>query len=105
MKIQVKPEGRENMWLVTNKDSLIAYIKSLNLEMIHNFLPTGFAMIGADHSVESVIEDIQNANDRVAVFTDKTMNMGHSLAIADTKLSCFDIGAITLDNLDIVGQV
>lgn len=106
MKIKVKPEGRENIWIVEDKQSLIDYIKSLNLENIHNIIPGGMFIFGADHSVESVIGDIENAADaRVAVFTDTTANMGHALAIADRRLDCYDIGEIKLENLDIIGQL
>ena len=102
MKIKVKPEGRKDIWLVTDKESLINYIKSLNLKEIHNFVPNGMFILGADHSVESVIGDITNADEaRVAVFTDKNANMGHSLAIAQNRLDCYDIGPITIDNLEI----
>lgn len=101
MKIKVKAEGRKDVWLVADKQSLIDYVKSLNLEVIHNFKPGGMFILGADHSVESVLSDIQDA-ERIAVFTDKHHNMGHSLAIADTRLECYDIGELTPDNLEVV---
>jgi hypothetical protein len=106
-KIKVKPEGRKDMW-IPEKDSLISYIKAKKLKKIHNFIPTGMMMLGADHDVESVIEDIQRAS-RMAVFTDSSANMGHSLALIfgdyekgdKEKLECFDIGKLTEKELQL----
>lgn len=98
MKIKVQREGRENMW-IPEKRSLKSFIKSKHFETIHNFIPTGIAILGADHSVDSVLNDIDNA-DRIAIFTDTYMNMGHSMAlIRNEKLECYDIGKITDDDL------
>ena len=56
-------------------------------------------MLGADHGVESVLEDIDRAG-RLAIFTDPTLNMGHSLALVfESKLKCYDIGKITEKDL------
>lgn len=101
MKITVKKEGRANIYVCENKDNLKNYIKDLSLENIHNFMPTNFAMLGADHSLESVLEDIDRA-ERIAIFTDES-NMGHSLAlIINNELQCFDIGKLSEDNLEIL---
>lgn len=105
--LAVKPEGRPDMW-IPEKESLIVFVKSRNLEQIHNFIPSGMMMIGADHSVESVLEDIERSS-RAAVFTNPSHNMGHSLALifgnADNgdneKLECYDIGRITVDQLSV----
>lgn len=98
MKIKVKREGRDNIY-IPDKQSLKDFIKSRNLETIHNFIPSGMMMLGADHSVESVFEDIEKA-DRLAVFTDRLANMGHSLAlIRNEKLECYDIGLISKEDL------
>ncbi len=100
MKIKVKPEGRENIWL-PEKESLKAYIKSRNLDKIHN-CPAGSFMIMADHPVESVLREIDN-NEKVAVFTDINMNMSHSLAIIkNNKLEMYDIGELTLNDIEII---
>ena len=99
MQIIAKKEGRPNIY-IPEKESLIAFVKDRGFEKIHNFTPSGFMMIGADHYAESVIEDIEAA-DRLAVFTDDA-NMGHSLAvIKNEKLECFDIGKINIEDLDI----
>lgn len=98
IEINVTAEGRPNIY-IPEKDSLKKYIRSLKLEVIHNFIPTSMMMLGADHSVESVLKDIDRA-DRLAIFTDPNENMGHSLAIiTDNRLECYDIGKITKDNL------
>lgn len=99
MKIKVTKEGRQNIW-APEKQSLKDFILAKNFDAIHNFIPTGMMMLGADHKVESVLEDIDRA-DRLAIFTDPTANMGHSLAlIFNEKLECYDIGKITEDDLE-----
>ena len=99
-KITVEPEGRKNIW-VAEKESLKKWIKEKEFKQIHNFKAGGQIIIGADHEVESVFEDIDNA-ERIAVFTDEDENMGHSLAIViDNQLECFDVGVITKKDLSI----
>ena len=98
MKIIAKPEGREDLW-IPEKQSLIEYIKSLGLTKIHHFTGGSCMVIGADHSLESVIEDISKT-DIICIMTDKRHNLGHSLALViDNKLECYDIGEIKKDNL------
>ena len=107
MKLKVQPEGRPNMWL-PDMASLKEFIASKGLKKIHNFIPTGMMMLGADHDVESVLADIERAS-RGAVFTDPRANMGHSLALIfgdaakgdHEKLECYDIGPITEDDLGV----
>ncbi len=108
MKLKVQPEGRKDMW-IPEKASLKEFIKSRKLKKIHNFIPTGMMMLGADHDVASVMKDIDRAS-RMAVFTEPSANMGHSLALifgdADNgdveKLECFDIGKIKKEDLELV---
>lgn len=98
MKIKVTPEGRKGIY-IPEKESLKAWIRFKKFKQIHNFIPSGMMMIGADHDVKSVLEDIDRA-DRLAVFTDPHANMGHSLAlIYQNKLECYDIGKITEDDV------
>lgn len=99
-KLKVKKEGRKGIY-IPEKDSLKEFIKGRKLKQIHNFMPTGMMMLGADHSVASVLKDIDRA-DRLAVLTDNSANMGHSLAlIYKEKLECYDIGAIEEKDLSI----
>ena len=99
-KLKVKPEGRDNIY-IPEKESLKDFIKSKKLKKIHNFTPTGTMMLGADHDIKSVLKDIEKS-DRLAVLTDETANMGHSLAlIKNEKLECYDIGKITKEELDV----
>ena len=99
-KLKVTPEGREGIWL-PEKASLKAFIKARKLDVIHNFIPSGPMMLGADHDVKSVLEDVDSA-ERLAVFTDETANMGHSLAlITNERLECYDIGTIKKSDLEI----
>ena len=98
-KVKVKPEGRENIYL-PEKISLKEFMKSRKLKQIHNFTPSGMMILGADHDIKSVLEDIDRA-DRLSIFTDQS-NMGHSLAlIYKEKLECYDIGKITKENLEL----
>ena len=100
MKIKVKPEGGAGIYL-PDKDSLKEYVRQLGKVYIHNFIPTGMMMLGADHHVDSVLEDIERA-DRLAIFTDSTANMGHSLAlIRAERLECYDLGSISEADLEI----
>jgi hypothetical protein len=100
VKIKVKAEGRKDIWL-PEKKSLKRFINSKGLSSIHNFIPTERIIVGADHDVNSVLEDIDRA-ERLAIFTDKSSNMGHSLAlIFKNKLECYDIGEIKKEDLKI----
>ena len=100
MKLKVTKEGRDGIFL-PEKKSLIAFIKNRKLKQIHNFIPSGAMILGADHDVKSVLGDIKRA-ERLAVFTDETANMGHSLAlIYKNKLECYDIGKIAEKDLEI----
>jgi len=100
-KLTVMNEGRDGIYIPT-KESLKDFIKSRNLKQIHNFVGGGMMIIGADHEVESVLEDVDRA-ERLAIFTDKNANMGHSLAlIYQNKLECYDIGKITKEELEII---
>lgn|SRR3990167_8235889 len=93
-KIKVKPEGRDSVY-IPDKKSLKGFIKNRKLKMIHNFIPSGMMILGADHEVKSVMEDIDRA-ERLVIFTDETANMGHSLALIwKNKLECYDIGKIS----------
>ena len=108
MKLKVKEEGRENMY-VPERQSLRDFVVSRKFKTIHNFIPTGSMMLGADHDAESVLKDIDKAN-RFAVFTDTNANMGHSLALIfgdaskgdNEKLECYDIGEISKNDLEII---
>lgn len=97
--IKVKAEGRKDVWIPLDKENLKQWIKNKKFEAIHNFIPSGMMMLGADHDVKSVLEDIDRA-DRLALFTDPAMNLGHSLALIwKEKLECYDIGKLTKKNL------
>jgi hypothetical protein len=101
-RIKVKEEGRKNIWIPIDKDNLKQWIMSKKFKAIHNFIPSGMMMLGADHDVKSVLNDVERA-DRLAVFTDSTANMGHSLAlIRNNKLECYNIGKLTEKDLEII---
>jgi hypothetical protein len=103
MKINVTREGREGVY-IPEKESLKEFIKNSGMEEIHNFKnPNGPMVFGADHSVSSVLEDIDKA-ERLAVLTGgaKRHNMGHALAlIENNQLEIYDIGEITENDLNI----
>ena len=99
-KLKVTPEGRKNIY-IPEKESLKKFIKSRKLKIIHNFIPSGFMMLGADHSQKSVLADIDRA-ERLAIFTNSS-NMGHALSlIYKNKLECYDIGKIKESELEIL---
>lgn len=102
MKIKATKEGRDGIY-IPEKESLIAWVKAQNFEQIHNFIPTGNMMLGADHSVESVLEDITKA-DRLAVLTGdaQSNNLGHALSIIrNDKMEMYDIGKLTNDDIEL----
>jgi len=77
------------------------FIKGLGCEYIHNTKPSGAMMFGADHELQSVLDDIDE-NERIAILTDKSgsFTMGHHLTIIiDNKHSLFDIGNISEEDL------
>jgi len=100
-KLKVKSEGRKNIYL-PEKAGLKTFIRARKLKNIHHFFGSpGPFIIGANHTLASVIKDIDKA-DRIAIFTDITMNMGHSMAIIiDEVLNAFDIGSISKEELEI----
>jgi hypothetical protein len=101
-KIKVKPEGRPYTFIVTDRESLKSYINSLGDDKIHNFVQTSFGLMGCDYNIEGVFQIISTAK-TVAVFTNHTQNVGHSLAcITDKQLEMFDIGEINLEDLEII---
>ena len=100
MRMKVKPEGRKDIY-IPEKESLKAWIKNKKLKQIHNFIPSNFMMLGADHDVKSILEDIDKA-DRLAILLNeqKQHNMGHALAlITDEKLEMYDIGEVKESDL------
>jgi len=102
-KIKVKPEGRKDIW-IPEKESLKQYIKAKRFTYIHNIIPSGNFMVGADHEVNSVFRDIDKA-ERLAIFTDTTMNYGHSLALVNyNRLEIYDIGEIKMKYLEIANE-
>jgi len=101
MRISVTPEGRENIF-IPYSDSLIAWIENQNFKHIHNFIPTGHALLGADHDTESVIRDIRAA-ERLAITIGSAWNrnMKHALAILrNNELQIYDIGELTDSDLE-----
>jgi len=98
-KIKVKPEGRINTYVVTDKESLKKYIRSLKFKNIHNFIQSG-AFIGCDYTKTATFKVIDKAT-KIGIFTDRTQNIGHSLACITDRLEMFDIGEINENNLEI----
>ena len=102
-KITVKKEGRDNIFLV-EKEEIIRWIKGKGFETLHNFTTWSAVIIGADHDIDSVINDIINS-ERIGILIESAAlnNMGHSLAvIVKDELKPFDIGVITEKDLNII---
>jgi hypothetical protein len=110
IKIKAKPEGREGIY-VPEKESLKEWIKAKKFKQIHNFIPTGSMMIGADHDVKSVLKDIDRAM-RLGILTGdhSNGNMGHALSLIfgdydkgeKEKLEVYDIGRVEEDDIEVV---
>lgn len=101
-RIKVYKEGREGVYIVSQKD-IINFLEDSDLEEIHCNLNGNSIIIGADWEKDSVIEEIKKT-DKLAILTGKARinNMGHSLAvISNNILKMFDIGQITENDLDI----
>lgn len=102
MKIKCTPEGRPEIY-IPEKESLKSWIKEKGFKSIHHF-STGGMMIGADHDVDGVLEDIDKG-ERVALVTGKQagINFGHELAIiSNNKLELYDIGKITEEDIELL---
>jgi len=100
-KLNVKPEGRDGIYIV-EKDEIKKWLNESSFETIHN-IPAGSngMLIGADHTLESVISDIDKSK-QIAILIGSacSQNLGHSLAmIINNKLQMFDIGNITKEDL------
>lgn len=102
MKIKVKPEGRDDIY-IPEKESLKEWILYKKFDHIHNFIPTGFAFLGADHEVKSVLKDIDDANSlAILIGAAFKHNMKHALSIIEKdKMEMYDIGEVTLKDLAI----
>jgi hypothetical protein len=99
-KIKVTAEGREGIWL-PDRESLKAWIIAQEFDAIHNFMPAPGMVIGADHSVISVLVDIAKS-ERLAILTGEAArgNLQHALAIiANNELQMYDIGKVTETDL------
>ncbi len=102
MEIKVRPEGRENIW-IPEKQSLKSYIKNKKEKEFHNFIQSDNLpmAVGANVDINILLEDINKAK-RLAIFTDKTLNFGHSLALViNNELKMYDIGEIKKDTLEV----
>ena len=100
MKIKVKPEGRDGVW-IADKDSVVEFLKEFDQDQIHNFLPSGGVILGCDFSKSEAIKQVKDS-ERLAVLTGDSLrgNMRHALSvIVNNKLSMFDIGDITENDL------
>lgn len=104
IKIKVKPEGREGVWLI-EKTEAINLVNKVTWEKIHCYIGDG-VFFGADYKKSSVIKAIKKA-ERIALLTGKSLqnNLNHALAvIKDNELNMFDIGEITVEQLEIQGE-
>ena len=100
-KIRVEPEGREGGW-IPEKESLIEWLEDrwANHQLdnaIHSFAGGNGLLIGADWSLQHLIEEIRKA-DRVGLLTGDAAlgNLRHALSvIVGNRLLMFDIGDVT----------
>ena len=103
MKIKVKKEGRDNIF-IPEKKSLKEFIINKGFKQIHNYIPSGNLVFDDDCDVESVLKHIDKAKE-VRIFIKDAMkqNLNHALSlIIDNNFCLFDIGKITKNNLEII---
>ena len=103
IKLKVKAEGRPDVWLASKED-LTKWIKAKKFKQIHNFIASGPMLIGADHSVKSVLEDIKKA-ERIGILTGSAQNgnAGHALSlIFENRLNMYDIGKLEEKDLEVI---
>jgi len=105
MRLKVKPEGREGVYLC-EKEDIIQWLNESGLELIHNYIAGGPCMIGCDWDLESVIEEI-NKSVRIGILTGDAQrgNMRHALSvISGNQLYMFDIGEIKEEDLEVIQE-
>lgn len=92
MKIRCRREDVETF--VPEVEDLVAWIEAQDLEKIHNFLPRGSILLGADWPVDHVLKRLRK-DSRVVVTTGKALqqNVGHAISVVDGEfLYLFDVG-------------
>lgn len=101
MKLKVKPEGRDGVWLAEKRNVAMWLLRNLD-GPVHNFIE-GPVFFGADWSLSSVIDCVRKC-ERLAILTGnaRRRNMNHALSVISAeKLYMFDIGTITENDLQI----
>ena len=96
MKLKVRPEGREGVWIIEKTD-LIKWLMRYKEKQIHCFLGS----IGADWQKKNVIDHIKES-DRNAILTGDSQknNLCHAVSsIRGNTRYMFDIGEITEEDL------
>lgn len=104
VKVKVKPEGREGIYLATPAQAC-KFIDQLGYKHIHNFLANDDSsmIIGADWSVKSVKELLNKKGVRIAFITsNEGVFANHRLVVVDGyDRNIFDIGEITDEDFEI----
>lgn len=103
MKLKVKNEGRENIF-EAEKSDVVNWLQEKGWKELHNINPNGNVFMGFDNSIESVIEDIEKS-ERIGILIGSALanNLGHGLSIiVDNRLKMFDIGNITINDLEVI---
>lgn len=97
-KIHVTNEGREGAYLIT-KEEATRVVTEYPGEEIHHQFQNPPMFLGADHSKEDVLEDIQKA-EKLAIITEPNFTMRHHLVlIFDNKRHAYDIGEVKTSDL------
>lgn len=101
LKIPVKKEGREGIYLV-EKDEIIDFIVKRVKGRIHCFIGDSPMMIGADWDKTEVKKFIRKEAKQIAIMTEPNFTMKHQLVcLTDNKRYSFDIGEIELKDLEV----
>jgi hypothetical protein len=102
MKIQVKPEGREGVFLVEREEAL-KFVTSLEQEKIHNFLGSDFMQFGCNWEKSKVLDFLRDTATSIAILIEPNLTIGHHLVgLTETKRYGFDVGKLGLDDLEVI---
>lgn len=104
MKIKVRAEGREGVYLLT-KENAIEFINGLEMERIHNFVGAPPLLVGCDWDKQDVADLINKEETLQALLLEPNFTLAHQLVCTtNTKRYMFDVGAITTDDIEVQNE-
>lgn len=91
--IEGRPEGREGIWLIS-ADTACALVDAVEGDMVHCFLESPFAMLGADWEKEEVQELLCKEGVRIGLVFPPNHFTKHQLMVLNDKRRAFNVGEI-----------